>query len=828
MTQYGHFNEPGQFVIENPFTPEPWLHYLIRPGQPGTETFCSGVTTTGGGFDVRGTHENTFLDTQIHLNDADDAGRYVYIVDQESGACFTTTWQPVRPPQQSYRVTLDFGRITFESECAGIQSEVVMFVPRHFDGWIQDITLHNLSGHTRRLALYPFVPIHMGNALERLLAGDNAAFFGGARFDPDLKAIVFRCHGGTAVKDDPEKINGLLGNVAAFFSSLNTAGTPYETSLERLLGDRFHSLANPRSILEGQLSSRDHPSLRRTCGVFKNEIALEPGQSVRFAVALAAGSTQGYYLNGKQQLRGILSGLSDAAARTRMLEQVSAWWREQLGRLTIQSPEKKLDNAFRWLQYQCQVVYVLNRMKSRFHTGYEYGWGFRDILQDVLYKLPYEPAEVASALRHISAQIFSDGVAYHNFFIDQPGNKQIQASDDPLWFPAAVISYCRETADFAFLDEVTDYAEVHESQAGVRGSLLEHCQRALERAWLDRSPRGLPYLKDCDWNDDLNTERRDGKPNDWMESVMVAQQLHRLLLDMAGLLRACGRDLELAADYEHRAAQLKEAIQAHALDDQGYYKRVLSLDPQVEELGSSLSQFGRIFLETQVFAILGGVADPARAELVLQAVEQNLDGEFGARLCFPPFTDLAQQNILPQRSWGIEKEPPAVKENGSIFMHLNAWLVQAYAMRGHGRKVLAHYLKCLPENLSADQERYRAEPFVYPEFVHGREAEDFGRGGHTWLTGTAPTMHTALLEYIFGLKPEYGGMRIDPCVDPAWTNFSIERSFRGATYRIHFKNPDGVEHGIKHMTLDGNLIQGNLLPVLSDGQTHEVEVLMGS
>ena len=54
MTQYGHFNDLGQFVIENPFTPEPWLHYLIRPDQPGTETFCSGVTSTGGGFDVRG------------------------------------------------------------------------------------------------------------------------------------------------------------------------------------------------------------------------------------------------------------------------------------------------------------------------------------------------------------------------------------------------------------------------------------------------------------------------------------------------------------------------------------------------------------------------------------------------------------------------------------------------------------------------------------------------------------------------------------------------------------------------------------------------------
>jgi cellobiose phosphorylase len=828
MTQYGRFNELGQFVIENPLTPEPWLHYLIRPGQPGTESFCSGVTYTGGGFDVRGTHENTFVDTQIHLNDADAVGRYVYIVDLESGTHFTTTWQPVRPPRQKFKVTLDFGRITFESECDLIRTEVVMFVPLHFDGWIQDITLRNHSEHTRRLAIYPFVPIHMGNALERLLAGDNDAFFGGAAFDPYLQAIIFRRHGGTAVHDDPEKISGLLGNVAAFYSTLNADETPYETSLERLLGDRFHSLADPQAILQGTLSSRDHPSLRRTCGVFKNEITLEPGQSVRFAVALVAGSTQDYYRNGKQQLRSLLSGLRDQAARQGMLDQVTTWWRDKLDRLIIHSPEIKLQRAFRWLQYQCQIVYVLNRMKSRFHTGYEYGWGFRDILQDVVFDLPYEPATVASALKLISTQMFSDGSTYHNFFIDQPGNKDVQASDDPLWFPAAVIKYCQETADFAFLDEVTDYAEIHEGQAGVQGTILEHCQRAVERVWADRSPRGLPYLKDCDWNDDLNAGRRDGKPNDWMESVMVAQQLHRLLLDMASLLRASGRDMSLATEYKGRAAHLREAIQAHALDQQGYYKRLLSLDPEWEELGSSAGEFAKIFLEPQIFAILGGVADPARAELVLQAVEQYLDTEFGAMLCFPPFTELAKQNRLPGRPWGIEKEPPAVKENGSIFMHLNGWLVQAYAMLGYGRKAVAHYLKCLPENLSADQERFRAEPYVYPEFVHGREAEDFGRGGHTWLTGTAPTMHTALLEYIYGLKPDYAGLRIDPCVDPSWTEFSALRHFRGAIYRIHFSNPDRVERGVKSILVDGKEIQGNLLPVFADGKTHVVEVLMGA
>ncbi|MBN2616919.1 MAG: hypothetical protein JXR64_01265, partial [Spirochaetales bacterium] len=72
MNKYGGFDSNSKFVITNPYTPEPWLHYLIRVNQPGTETFCSGVSYTCGGFDVRGTHENTFVDTQLHLNDEDD------------------------------------------------------------------------------------------------------------------------------------------------------------------------------------------------------------------------------------------------------------------------------------------------------------------------------------------------------------------------------------------------------------------------------------------------------------------------------------------------------------------------------------------------------------------------------------------------------------------------------------------------------------------------------------------------------------------------------------------------------------------------------------
>ena len=828
MTEYGKFNQKDEFEIFDPHTPEPWLHYLIRPGQPPTQTFCSGVTYTGGGFDVRGTHENTFVDTQLHLNDADDKGRYCYIVDAGSRDYFTTTWQPVRREGQEFKTTLGFGYITFNSQYKGIKTEQTMFVPKDFDGWIQNITIENTTKKTKKLEIYPFVPIHMGDALERLVSGDNDGFFGGANWDGDLNAIVFRRHHGISVNDDESEINGMLGNVAAFISTLNTQDTQYETSEERFVGDRFHSLADPLRITDAKpLSNTNQAYLRRTCGVFRNKITLKKGEKIEFAIALIASSTKDYYLNQKSYLKEMTGRIKDAENRKRMLFEVKNWWADMMSRFVVSTPNAKINRAFKWLQYQCCIVFILNGMKSRYHTGYEYGWGFRDILQDVNFNLPYSAETVRSALKHIATQMFSNGVAYHNFYIDQPGNKSIEASDDPIWFPMAVINYIKETGDFAFLDERAAYAEVHENQGEIYGTILEHIQKAIDRVWEDSSDRDLPYMKDCDWNDDLNELRTGGGWNKDVESVIVAQQLYKTMLDAADLLKAADREAGLADEYRSRAKRIYDSLEKYAIDSEGYYVRALSRTADKKDLGRSEHPEAKIFLEPQTFGINFNTADENRAKIVIQKVEQYLNSDFGAELCFPVYNGLSHRDELPSRTWSIEKEPPAMKENGSIFMHLNAWLIQSYAMLNRGTDAVLFYEKCLPENLAGDQDRYRSEPYVYPEYVRGRGGLGFGQGGHTWLTGTAPTMHQSFTEWILGLQPDYDGLRIYPRISKNWKEFSARRNFRGATYEIHVKNPNSVECGIESITVDGNRISGNMIRPHGDGKVHTVDVVLG-
>jgi len=827
MNKYGFFTPDDKYKITNPYTPEPWLHYLIRVNQPGTETFCSGVTYTGGGFDVRGTHENTFVDTKLHLNDEDNMGRYIYIYDRDDKDLFTTTWQPIRKENQSLNTTLEFGKITFNSEYNGLKTTQVMVVPEEFDGWIQNVTIKNCSDKVKNLTLYPFVPIHMGDALDRLLAGDNDGFFGGSYYDSELKSIVFRRNHGISIKDNRDDINGMLGNVAIFHSTLNNKSTKYDTNLENFYGSRFNNQKNPGAILNDSLKSENTPYLRNACGVFKNEVTINPGESLEFAVTLISGSTNDYYNNGKKEFKRYLDLIHNGDKREFMIKNVVSWWEKTLNRLNIYSPDEKINHGFKWLQYQCEIVYILNRMKSRYHTGYEYGWGFRDILQDILYTFPYRGMEMAGVLKHISTQMFNSGKTYHNFFIDQLGNRSIEASDDPIWFANAVVKYCKESGDFNFLDEVTDYADKKEGLGDFKGSILEHCIKGLDSVWADSSPRHLPYMKDCDWNDDLNENRKGSGPNRDVESVMVAQQLYSGLIDMANLFRASDRRVELVKEYEDRALKIKNSIKEYCMDKEGYFKRALFNEEEEADLGSSESEFAKIFLEPQAFGINSGVADEEQGRKSLDAVKKYLDSKWGAMLCYPVYSDLSENKKLPKRTWNIEKEPPAMKENGGIFMHLNAWLVQSYCMVGQGAEAVAHYQKNLPENMSADQDVYKSEPYVYPEYVRGKGIDSHGRGGHTWLTGTAPTMHMALTEYIFGVRADYGGLVIDPCVDPKWSNFKMERNFRGARYIINFTNPNGVEKGVRMISVNGTNISGNIVPPQKEGSINKISVVMG-
>ncbi|MBQ9407818.1 MAG: hypothetical protein IJU28_00295, partial [Clostridia bacterium] len=77
------------------------------------------------------------------------------------------------------------------------------------------------------------------------------------------------------------------------------------------------------------------------------------------------------------------------------------------------------------------------------------------------------------------------------------------------------------------------------------------------------------------------------------------------------------------------------------------------------------------------------------------------------------------------------------------------------------------------------------------------------------------------------IKPDWDGLRIDPCIPHGWDGYKVNRSFRGAEYMIRIENPAHVCRGVKRVSVDGKAIEGNLLPAFGDGKTHEVVVTLG-
>jgi len=70
-------------------------------------------------------------------------------------------------------------------------------------------------------------------------------------------------------------------------------------------------------------------------------------------------------------------------------------------------------------------------------------------------------------------------------------------------------------------------------------------------------------------------------------------------------------------------------------------------------------------------------------------------------------------------------------------------------------------------------------------------------------------------------------LRIDPCIPKGWAAYTIDYRHAETQYRIWVENPSGINRGVEEVTLDGERLQNSDIPLLADGNEHEVRVRMG-
>jgi cellobiose phosphorylase len=337
-----------------------------------------------------------------------------------------------------------------------------------------------------------------------------------------------------------------------------------------------------------------------------------------------------------------------------------------------------------------------------------------------------------------------------------------------------------------------------------------HLTRAIQFTHDHVGSHGLPLLGFADWNDTVNLPAGS-------ESLFTAHLFGWALLEMIGLAEKIGED-ETVAKYSAFYQSMKTIVNEVAWDGDWY---VRYFDHQGHAIGSSNNTQGKIFTNAQSWAVLSGFASEERGSRAMDAVRKHLNTQHGIKLSTPGY------NGFDPDKGGVTTYPPGAKENGGIFLHANPWAMIAETILGRGDRAYQYYRQINPAAKNDLVDVFECEPYVYPQNILGDEHPQFGLARNAWLTGTASWAYQAGIKHILGVRPEYDGLRIDPCIPSSWERFTVTRHFRGAEYAIQVKNPDSVQKGVKSVWVDGDLLEGTLLPVFADGKVHQVEVVMG-
>lgn len=821
---FGHFDDQHrEYVITNPATPWPWINYL------GNEDFFSLISNTAGGYSFYKDAKFRRI-TRYRYNSVpmDNGGRYFYIND--GGTIWSPGWKPCKTPLDFYecRHGMSYTRITGRKN--DIEASVLFFVPLKKWAEVQKVTLKNTGKQTKNIKLFSFAEWCLWNA-----ATDMENFqrnFSTGEVEIDGSTIYHK----TEYKE--------RRNHYAYYT-VNTPINGYDTDRETFIG-LYNEFSAPEAVLDGKPRNSVAHGWSPIASHYI-EIELKAGETKDFIFLLGyvenaqdekfepkgqstgvLQSTPSNALINKTKAREVIASLSTVEQVDAAFAELKAYWDTLLDIYVVNTQEEKLNRMVNiWNQYQCMITFNMSRSASFFESGIGRGMGFRDSNQDLVGFVHQIPERARERIIDIASTQFPDGGCYHQYQpLTKRGNNDIGGgfNDDPMWLIFGTVAYIKETGDFTILDEPVPFDNVEGSEV----SLFEHLRVSFNHVVDNLGPHMLPLIGRADWNDCLNLNCFSWDPNESFQTTENKTEGSKAeSLMIAGLFVVCGRDyVELCqkigkTDEAQRAEKfvndMVEAVKKHGWDGEWYLR---AYDFYGNKVGSKENEEGQIFIESQGWCTMAGIGlEEGLVKKALDSVKERLDCEHGIVLNNPPFTKYVVE-------YGeISSYPAGYKENAGIFCHNNPWVIIGETVLGRGDYAWEYFRKICPSYTEEHSALHKVEPYVYSQMIAGKDASKPGEAKNSWLTGTAAWNYYAITQFILGIKPAYDGLQINPCIPSEWKEFTVKRVFRGAQYDIVVKNPQGINKGIKQITVDGKVISGNVVP--HSAGRHSVEVVMG-
>ena len=804
--KYGYFDDVNrEYVINTPKTPLPWINYL------GTNGFFSLISNTAGGYCFyKDAKLRRILRYRYNNVPADNGGRYFYIND--GGDCWTPSYLPMKKELDFYECRHGIGYTSITGERNGIKVNEKFFVPVNEACEIHKIKLSNTSNSKKEIKLFSFVEFCLWDAQDDML-----------NFQRNLST------------GEVEIENGVIYHKTEYrerrnhfsFYSVNTEVNAFETDRETFLG-QFNGFDNPESVISGQ-NKNTKASGWSPIASHQINIVLEANEEKEVIFVL------GYIENEKDKKFKELNVINKEKAYEMIakfktseqcdvaLEQLKTYWDELLSVYTVKSNDEKLDRMVNiWNPYQCMVTFNMSRSASYYESGIGRGMGFRDSNQDLLGFVHQIPERARERIIDIASTQFEDGSAYHQYQpLTKKGNNDIGSgfNDDPLWLILGTLAYIKETGDFSILDESVPF----DNDTNNTASLLEHLKRSFDHVVNNLGPHGLPLIGRADWNDCLNLNCHSTEPGESFQTYGTADGRVAESVFIAGMFVFIGKQFaelyHTLEKYDEEkyvsdwVIKMTETVEKYGYDGEWFLR---AYDAFGNKVGSNECEEGKIFIEPQGFCVMAGIGkENGKAVKALDSVQKHLECKYGITLNQPPYS------VYHSELGEISSYPPGYKENAGIFCHNNPWIMIAETVIGRGGRAFDIYKKITPAYIEDISDIHRTEPYVYSQMIAGKDAPRAGEAKNSWLTGTAAWNYYAISQYILGIRPEFDGLRIEPCLPKEITSCVINRKYRGTEYIINIENKFS---GKTEISVENGAKKGSI--VISDKPVCYVTVTM--
>ena len=655
--------------------------------------------------------------TRYRHNDApfDLGGRYLYLRDDLDGDYWSPSWQPTRSPLDAYECRHGLSYTSISSRRDGIHAEMLYFVPLGETLEVWRLRVRNDRAVRADLSVFSSVEFCLWDAQ------DDATNFQRNYSVGEVEVVDGVIYHKTEYRERRNHFAYFACSepLAGFDTQRDTFLGPYRgwDSPSRCRAGQFLRLDRPRLGTDG-LAPR--PPLARS--VRDREVIFVLGYSENPADEKF--DPPGSQTINKARVRPVIERWLRTDEVERAFGALKESWDELLSVLQVETPDRGHRPDGEHLEpvpvhgnVQPEPVDVLLRVRHRQGHGVS-----RLEPGHARLRRPWSPQGHASgsstwpppscppAARTTSTSRSPSGAT------TQIGSG---FNDDPLWLVLAVSAYLKETGDLAVLDELVPY----DNCAGSEPPLLEHLHRCM-RYTLDRlGPHGLPLIGHADWNDCLNLNCFSRDP--WRVIPDHREPGGRISPSRSSSPpSSCSPPTSSQPSPGFAAPTTTRRIARGRRQADGRHDRRARLGRRVVPPGLRLLRRSRRLALERRRADLrraarhvrhggGRRSTTARRRLALDSVQERLATEHGIMLIHPPFTRYHLE--LGE----ITSYPPGYKENGSIFCHVNPWIMIAETMLGDGEAAFDYYKRTNPSARAPISDVHRCEPYVYAQTIAG-------------------------------------------------------------------------------------------------------------